>query len=105
MDMSKVEGMNMLKKHERPSNQRREVEGMDMVGIHMVEGLNMVEERLSKERSEVEGMDMVEERPSKERPEVEGMDMESMDMMEDMTARVDMEVVEGEHEGVVLVKY
>jgi hypothetical protein len=36
---------------------------------------------------------------------VEGMDMESMDMMEDMTARVDMEVVEGEHEGVVLVKY
>jgi hypothetical protein len=91
--------MNMLKKHECPSNQRREVEGVDMVGIHMVE------ERLSKERSEVEGMDMVEERPSKERPEVKGMDMGSMDMMEVMTARVDMEVVEGEHEGVVLVKH
>jgi hypothetical protein len=41
-------------------------------------------------------MDMVEERPMKQRPEVEGMDMG-----EDMT----VEVIEREHEGVVLTKH
>jgi hypothetical protein len=46
-------------------------------------------------------MDMVEERPSKERPEAEGMDMEDIDMIKDMTVKV--EVVEREHESVVLV--
>jgi hypothetical protein len=55
MDMPEVEGTNMLEEHERLWNQRPEEEGMDMVGIYMVEvdGLNMVEERLSKERPAV----------------------------------------------------
>jgi hypothetical protein len=49
---------------------------------------------------EVEDMDIVEERSSKPRLEVEGIDM-----IEDMMAEVDVEVVEREHEGVVLVKH
>jgi hypothetical protein len=72
-----------------------------MACILMVEGMGLVEECLSKERSEVESMDMEEERPSKERPEVEGMNMEGMDMVEDMMA----EVVEREHDSVVLVRH
>jgi hypothetical protein len=46
-----VEDMNMLEKHEYLSNQRPEVEGMDMTDIHMVEvkGMNMVKEHPSKE--------------------------------------------------------
>jgi hypothetical protein len=91
MDMSEVEDMNMLEDHVHLLNHRSEEEDMDMVGIHMVEvedmdmtGIHMVE---------VEGMDMVERRPSKERQEFEGMDM---------MAEVDVEVVEREHEGVVL---
>jgi hypothetical protein len=85
MGMLEVDGMNMLEEHGRPSNQRLKVEVMDMVGIHMVEmeGVDMVKERLSKQRLEVEGMDMV----------------------EDMTAKVDVEVVEREHEGMVIVKH
>jgi hypothetical protein len=51
----------------------------------------------------VEDMDMVEERLSKERPKVEGIDREDIDMVEDIT--VDVEVVEREHEGVVLVRH
>jgi hypothetical protein len=43
--------------------------------------------------SEVEGMNM------------EGMDMEGMDMVEDMTAEMDMEVVEREHKSVMLAKH
>jgi hypothetical protein len=49
---------------------------------------------------EVEDMDIVEERSSKPRLEVEGIDM-----IEDTMAEVDVEVVEREHEGVVLVKH
>jgi uncharacterized protein YhfF len=49
---------------------------------------------------EVEDMDIVEERSSKPRLEVEGIDM-----IEDTMAEVDLEVVEREHEGVVLVKH
>jgi hypothetical protein len=102
MDIPDVEGMNMLEEHERPLNQRPEEEGMDIIGIHMVEveGINMVDDHPSNERSKVEGMNMVDESPMKQRPEVEGMDM-----VEDTTAEVDVEVVEREHEGVVLVKY
>jgi hypothetical protein len=77
--------------------------GMNMAGIHMVEveGMDLVEERPSNHWPEDEGMDMVEERPSKERPEAESMDMEDIDMIKDMTVKV--EVVEREHESVVLV--
>jgi hypothetical protein len=66
MDMPEVEDMNMLEEHDHPSNHRPRDEGMDMVGIHMVEvkGMNMLEERPPKERPEDESMDMVEERPS-----------------------------------------
>jgi hypothetical protein len=48
-------------------------------------------------------MDMVKEHPSNHRPEVEGIDREDTDMGEDMT--VEVEVVEREHEGVVLVRH
>jgi hypothetical protein len=76
------EGMNMVEEQYHPMNHRLEVEDMNMVGIHMVE---------------VEGIKMVEERPSNHQPEVEGMDRE--DMM------VEVEVVEREHEDVVLTRH
>jgi hypothetical protein len=56
-------------------NHRLGEEGMNIVGIHMVE---------------VEGMDMVEESPSNHWPEVD---------------MVEVEVVEREHEGVVLMRH
>jgi hypothetical protein len=58
------EGMNMVEEHYHLTNHRLEVEDIDMVGIHMVE---------------VEGIDIVEERPSNHRPEVEGIDSEDSD--------------------------
>jgi hypothetical protein len=67
--------MNMVEEQCHLMNHRLEVEGMDMVGIHIVE---------------------VEERPSNHRPEVKGMDMKDSDMWEDML--VDVQVVEREHE-------
>jgi hypothetical protein len=45
---------------------------------------------------EVECMHMV---------EVKGMNMEDIDMVEDMTVELDVDVVEKEHESVVLVKH
>jgi hypothetical protein len=67
-----------------------EVEDMDMLDIHMVE---------------VRGMDMVEENyhPMNDRPEVKGIDREDSDMGEDMM--VEVEMVESEHEGVMLVRH
>jgi hypothetical protein len=59
---------------------------MNMVGIHMVEGIDMVEERLSNHRLEVVGMDKGDS-----------------DMGEDMT--VEVEVVGREHECVVLARH
>jgi hypothetical protein len=85
IDMPEVKGMNMLEEHERSLNQRSEVEVMGMVGICMVG---------------VECMDMVEEHLSKQQPVVE-----DMDMVEDTMAEVDVEAIEKEHEGVVLVKH
>jgi hypothetical protein len=80
IDMPEVKGMNMLEEHERSLNQRSEVEVMGMVGV--------------------ECMDMVEEHLSKQQPVVE-----DMDMVEDTMAEVDVEAIEKEHEGVVLVKH
>jgi hypothetical protein len=79
-----------------------EEECMNVAGIHMVkvEGMDMVEKRPSNHWSKDDGVDMEEERPSKKRPKVEGMNM-----MEDMTADVDMEVVEKEHGSVMLAKH
>jgi hypothetical protein len=48
-------------------------------------------------------MDMVEVRPSNHRLEVEGMDRVDSDIGENMT--VEVEVVEREHEGMVLVRH
>jgi hypothetical protein len=71
---------------------------MDIMGICMVEveGIDM-----SEERPEDESMDIVEKRMSNNRSEVEGTDMEVMNIVEDMTA----EVVERKHESVVLVRH
>jgi hypothetical protein len=65
---------------------------MNMVGIHMMEDMCMVE----KHPSNVEGMNTEEERLSKKRPEVK-----SMDMVEDMMT----EVVEKEHKDMVLARH
>jgi hypothetical protein len=84
--MSEVNGMNMLEEHDRPLNHRTDEEGMDMADIHMME---------------VEDIDMVEEHLSMERSEVDGMNMEGMDMVKDMT----VEVVERDHESMALVRH
>jgi hypothetical protein len=79
-------GMNTVEEHAHPMNHRLEEEGMNMADIHM---------------AEVEGIDMVEAHPSNHRPKVEGVegiDREDSDMVE-------VEVVEREHEGVVLVRH
>jgi hypothetical protein len=49
---------------------------------------------------EVDGMNMVEEQPLNHRSDVEGIDREDIDIVEDMT-----EVVEKEHEDVVLERH
>jgi hypothetical protein len=97
--------MNMMEGHDHPSNHQLREKGMNMMGIHMVEveGMDMVEERPSNYRPEDEGTDMVEERLSNHRPEVEGINREDIDMVEDMT--VEVEVIEREHEGVVLMRH
>jgi hypothetical protein len=48
-------------------------------------------------------MDMVEERPLSHRPDVEGIDSEDTDIEEDMT--IEVEVVEKEHNGMVLTTH
>jgi hypothetical protein len=117
--MSEVEGMNLAE--ERLSTWP-EAKGMDMTSIHMVEveGKGMTEERPLKRRSEVECKDMAEVRPSKQRsdvddkdmveehsskqwPEVESMDIVSIHMVEDTMTEV--ERVEREHRGMMLVKH
>jgi hypothetical protein len=67
--------MNTVEEHDHPTNHQLGEEGMNIVSIHMME---------------VEGMDMVEESPSNHRPEVD---------------MVEVEVVEREHEGVVLTRH
>jgi hypothetical protein len=80
-----------------------------MVGSNMMEvdGMDMVEEHFHpmNHRPEVEGMDTVEEHfhPVNHRPEVEGMDMMDTGIGEDRT--VELEAVEGESEGMVLVRH
>jgi hypothetical protein len=72
-----------------------------------VEGMDMVEEHyhLMNHRPEVEGMDTVEEHyhSINHRPEVEGMDREDSGMGENMI--VELEVVERDPEGMVLVRH
>jgi hypothetical protein len=85
IDISKMEGMNMLEEHDHPLNHRPGEEGMNMVNIHMVDvkGMNILEEHLSKK---VEDMHMVEKHPTNHRSEVGGMDIME-DMMIDMVER------------------
>jgi hypothetical protein len=59
---------------------------MNMTSVHMVE---------------LEDIDMMEERSLNHRSEVEGIDREDIDTVENMM----VEVVEREHEGVVLVRH
>jgi hypothetical protein len=84
------EDMNMVEEHYLSMNHRPEVEDMYMVGMHMVE---------------VGVMDMVEEHyhPMNHRSEAEGMDREDSVMGKDMT--VEVEVVERDHEDVLLARY
>jgi hypothetical protein len=79
-------------------------EGMNMVEV---EGTDMVDEHFHpmNHRPEVEGMDAVEEHfhPMNHQPEVEDMDMVDIGMREDRAA--ELEVVERETEGGVLVRH
>jgi hypothetical protein len=80
-----------------------------MVGSHMVEveGMDTMEEHfyLMNHRSEVEGMDTVEEyfHPMNYQPEMEGMYTVDSGMGEDRMT--ELEVVERESEGMVLVRH
>jgi hypothetical protein len=92
--------MNTVEEYDHSINHRLGEEGMNMMGIHMVEveGMDMVEERPSSHRLEVEDMDMVEERPSSHRPKVEGIDRGDSDIVE-------VKVIEREYNGVVFVMH
>jgi hypothetical protein len=72
-----------------------------------VDDMDTVEEHFHpiNHRSEVEGMDTVEEHfhPMNHRPDVEGMDKVDIEIGEDRT--VELEMVEREPDGVVLVKH
>jgi hypothetical protein len=91
-----LEGINTAEEHFHPMNHRPEVEGMDMVEVHF---------HLMNHRPEVEGIDMVEEHfhPMNHRPKVEGMDTVDTGMGEDRAA--ELEVVERESEGAILVRH
>jgi hypothetical protein len=94
MNMSEMEDMNMMEEHDHPMNHRLGEEGMNMAEGGGYGGYPY---------GRGGGMNMVEERSSNHRPEVEGIDREDIDMMEDMT--VEVEVIEREHESVVLVRH
>jgi hypothetical protein len=96
MDMSEVECMNMVEEQNHPTNHQVGEEDMNMVEEHY---------HLTNHRPEVEDMDMVEEHyhPINHRSAVVGMDREDSGMRKDMT--VEVEVVEREHEGVVLMRH
>jgi hypothetical protein len=85
MDILKVEDMDMVEEQDHPMNHRLGEEGMNMV--------------------KVDDMDTVEEHfhPMNHRPEVEGMDTVDTGMGEDRA--IELEVVEREPEGVVLVRH
>jgi hypothetical protein len=76
-NMVKVEGMYTVKEHFHPINHRSKVEGMHTVEEHF--------------------------HPMNHRPEVEGMDTVDNGMWEDRA--IELEVVEREPEGVVLVRH
>jgi hypothetical protein len=101
--------MDMVEEQDHPTNHRLEEEGMNMVGSNMVkvDGIDTVEEHfhLMNHWPKVEGMDMVEEHfhLMNHRLEVEGMDTVDTCMGEDRAA--ELEVVEREPQGVILVRH
>jgi hypothetical protein len=101
--------MDMVEEQDHPTNHRLEEEGMNMVGSNMVkvDGIDTVEEHfhLMNHWPKVEGMDMVEEHfhLMNHRLEVEGMDTLDTCMGEDRAA--ELEVVEREPQGVILVRH
>jgi hypothetical protein len=107
MDVTEVEGANMVEEHDHPMNHRLGEEGMNMVEehYHSTKYQLEVEDMVDIHMVEVGGMNMVEEHyhPMNHQSEVEGIDMKHSDIGEDMT--VEVEVVERENEGVVLVRH
>jgi hypothetical protein len=99
MDMTEVEGTNKVEEHDHLTNHQLGEEDMNMVKEHY----HLTNHRLEVEDTDMVGIHMVEERPSNHRLEVEGIDKEDSDMGEDMM--VEMEMVEREHGGVVLVRH
>jgi hypothetical protein len=102
MDMTEVNGTNKVEEHDHMTNHRLGEEGMNMVEGHY----HLTNHRLEVENTYMVGIhmvDMVEERPSNHRPVVESINREDSDMGEDTTVEVD--VVEREHEGVVLARH
>jgi hypothetical protein len=108
MDMSEMEGTDMVEEQDHPMNHQLGEEGMNMVGSNMVDvdGMDTMEEHfhLINHRPEVESMDTVEEHfhPMNHWPEVEGMD--TVDIVWGDRA-AELEVVKREPEGVVLVRH
>jgi hypothetical protein len=109
MDIPEMEGMDMVEEQDHLTNHQLGEEGMNMVGSNMVEvdGMDTVEVHFHpmNHRPEVEGMDMVEEHfhLMNHWPKVEGMDTVDTGMGEER--EVELEVVEREPEGVVLVRH
>jgi hypothetical protein len=93
MDMPEVEDTNMVE-YGHPMNHRLGQDGMNMMDEHD----HLMNHRLGEEGMNMAGIHMVEERPSNHRSEVEGIDREDSDMVE-------VDVVEREHEGVVLMMH
>jgi hypothetical protein len=85
--------MNMVEEHYHPMNHWREEEGMNIVDEHY----HLMNHQLEVEDMDMVGTDMTEECSSNHRSEVEDMDRE------DMT--VEANVVEREHQSVVLVRH
>jgi hypothetical protein len=90
MDMTEVEGIDMVEEQNHSTNHRLGEEGINMVCSNMVE---------------VDDIDTMEEHfhPMNHRSEVEGMDTVDTSMEVDIVA--ELEVVERESKGVVLTRH
>jgi hypothetical protein len=96
MDMSEVEGVDMVEEQDHLTNHQLGEEGMNTIEEHF----HPINHQL-----EVEGMDTVEEHfhPMNHRPEVERMNTVDTGMGEDRVA--ELKVVERELEGAMLVRH
>jgi hypothetical protein len=104
-----MEGMDMIEEQGHLTKHRLEEENMNMLDSNIVEldDMDTLEEYFHpmNHRSEVEGIDTVKEHfhPMNHRPEVECMDTVNTSMGEDRA--VELEFVEREPEGAVLVRH